>query len=158
MHYGDFHRSLFAMDFTRCCLWLQILEVNNHDFQNMSHNRALEILRGTTHLAITVKSNLLGKPQSLLVSALCHKQFTGQRSLAIHTAFGGIKTTVAIRFHSRFHQLCVFFRDHWQSECNAFFKLPHWISICSYIWCGVECTWYIRCYILLLLSVCRLAG
>ncbi|KAL3876620.1 hypothetical protein ACJMK2_034439 [Sinanodonta woodiana] len=37
----------------------QILEVNGHNFQCISHNRALEILRGTTHLSITVKSNLL---------------------------------------------------------------------------------------------------
>ena len=42
-------------------LQLQILEVNNHNFEHISHNRALEILRGTTHLAITVKSNLLGE-------------------------------------------------------------------------------------------------
>ncbi|XP_050515980.1 rap guanine nucleotide exchange factor 6-like isoform X2 [Diabrotica virgifera virgifera] len=37
----------------------QILEVNNHSFEHMSLARALEILRGTTHLSITVKSNLL---------------------------------------------------------------------------------------------------
>ena len=41
----------------------QILEVNNHNFEHISHNRALEVLRGTTHLSITVKSNLLGKSQ-----------------------------------------------------------------------------------------------
>ncbi len=40
---------------------IQILEVNNHNFEHISHNRALEILRGTTHLSINVKSNLLGK-------------------------------------------------------------------------------------------------
>ncbi|CAH1794604.1 unnamed protein product [Owenia fusiformis] len=44
----------------------QILEVNNHNFQHIHHNRALEILRGTTHLAITVKSNLLGFKEMLL--------------------------------------------------------------------------------------------
>lgn len=37
----------------------QILEVNNHSFEHMSLARALDILRGTTHLSITVKSNLL---------------------------------------------------------------------------------------------------
>ncbi|ESO87122.1 hypothetical protein LOTGIDRAFT_107273 [Lottia gigantea] len=36
----------------------QILEVNGNNFSHISHNRALEILRGTTHLSITVKSNL----------------------------------------------------------------------------------------------------
>ncbi|XP_048248295.1 rap guanine nucleotide exchange factor 6-like isoform X4 [Haliotis rufescens] len=36
----------------------QILEVNGQNFHQISHNKALEILRGTTHLSITVKSNL----------------------------------------------------------------------------------------------------
>lgn len=39
----------------------QILEVNGQSFEHVSHKRALEVLRGTTHLSITVKSNLLGK-------------------------------------------------------------------------------------------------
>lgn len=38
----------------------QILEVNGQSFEHVSHARALEILRGSTHLSITVKSNLLG--------------------------------------------------------------------------------------------------
>lgn len=37
----------------------QILEVNGQSFEHITHSRALEILRGTTHLSITVKSNLL---------------------------------------------------------------------------------------------------
>nr|XP_018902577.1 PREDICTED: rap guanine nucleotide exchange factor 2 isoform X3 [Bemisia tabaci] len=37
----------------------QILEVNGQSFEHVSHKRALEVLRGTTHLSITVKSNLL---------------------------------------------------------------------------------------------------
>lgn len=37
----------------------QILEVNGQSFEHVSHAKALEILRGTTHLSITVKSNLL---------------------------------------------------------------------------------------------------
>ncbi|KAK9885869.1 hypothetical protein WA026_013744 [Henosepilachna vigintioctopunctata] len=37
----------------------QILEVNGQSFEHVSHARALEILKGTTHLSITVKSNLL---------------------------------------------------------------------------------------------------
>ncbi|XP_005105136.2 rap guanine nucleotide exchange factor 2 isoform X2 [Aplysia californica] len=36
----------------------QILEVNGHKFQQIYYNKALEILRGTTHLSIVVKSNL----------------------------------------------------------------------------------------------------
>jgi hypothetical protein len=38
----------------------KILDVNNHNFESISHNKALEILRGSTHLSITVKSNMLG--------------------------------------------------------------------------------------------------
>ena len=36
----------------------QILEVNGQNFQNITHNRALELLRGTTHLSMSIKSNL----------------------------------------------------------------------------------------------------
>ncbi|KAI5739235.1 hypothetical protein M8J77_016752 [Diaphorina citri] len=43
----------------------QILEVNGQSFQHVSHARALEIFRGTTHLSITVKSNLLEFKQML---------------------------------------------------------------------------------------------
>ncbi|XP_060559631.1 rap guanine nucleotide exchange factor 6-like isoform X10 [Ruditapes philippinarum] len=37
----------------------QILEVNGQSMLNISHSKALELLRKTTHLSITVKSNLL---------------------------------------------------------------------------------------------------
>ncbi|KAG8191865.1 hypothetical protein JTE90_019800 [Oedothorax gibbosus] len=43
----------------------QILEVNGQSFEHMSHARALEVLRGTTHLSITVRSNLLGFKEML---------------------------------------------------------------------------------------------
>ena len=36
----------------------QILEVNGQSFEHISHKRALEVLRATTHLSITVRSNL----------------------------------------------------------------------------------------------------
>ncbi|KAL1459965.1 hypothetical protein WDU94_011910 [Cyamophila willieti] len=44
----------------------QIQEVNGQSFQHVTHARALEILRGTTHLSITVKSNLLEFKQMLV--------------------------------------------------------------------------------------------
>lgn len=43
----------------------QILEVNGQSFEHMSHARSLEVLRGTTHLSITVKSNLLAFKEML---------------------------------------------------------------------------------------------
>ncbi|XP_054711179.1 rap guanine nucleotide exchange factor 2-like [Uloborus diversus] len=43
----------------------QILEVNGQSFEVMSHVRALELLRSTTHLCITVKSNLLAFKEML---------------------------------------------------------------------------------------------
>ncbi|XP_054267681.1 rap guanine nucleotide exchange factor 2 isoform X3 [Macrosteles quadrilineatus] len=43
----------------------QILEVNGQSFEHVSHAKALEILRGTTHLSITVKSNLLAFKEML---------------------------------------------------------------------------------------------
>ena len=43
-----------------CHVRCQILDVNNQNCEKVSHNRALELLRGSTHLSITVKSNALG--------------------------------------------------------------------------------------------------
>ncbi|XP_070544204.1 rap guanine nucleotide exchange factor 6-like [Ptychodera flava] len=43
----------------------QILEVNGHNFERMSHAKALEILRGTTHLSITLKTNMLAFKEML---------------------------------------------------------------------------------------------
>jgi len=43
-----------------CFCW-QILDVNNQNFEKISHNRALDILRGSTHLSIIVKSNAVGE-------------------------------------------------------------------------------------------------
>lgn len=37
----------------------QILEVNGQNFEHVTHARAMEILTGTTHLSIAVRSNLL---------------------------------------------------------------------------------------------------
>ncbi|XP_064594655.1 rap guanine nucleotide exchange factor 6-like isoform X3 [Liolophura sinensis] len=45
----------------------QILEVNGVNFETISHTRALEVLRGTTHLSVTVKSNLLAFKEMLQV-------------------------------------------------------------------------------------------
>ncbi|XP_015191609.1 PREDICTED: rap guanine nucleotide exchange factor 2-like isoform X4 [Polistes dominula] len=43
----------------------QILEVNGQSFEHVNHAKALEILRGSTHLSITVKSNLLAFKEML---------------------------------------------------------------------------------------------
>ncbi|XP_023287865.1 rap guanine nucleotide exchange factor 2 isoform X2 [Orussus abietinus] len=43
----------------------QILEVNGQSFDHVNHARALEILRGSTHLSITVKSNLFAFKEML---------------------------------------------------------------------------------------------
>uniref|UniRef100_A0A673LR20 Rap guanine nucleotide exchange factor 2 n=1 Tax=Sinocyclocheilus rhinocerous TaxID=307959 RepID=A0A673LR20_9TELE len=41
----------------------QILEVNGQNFENVPLSKANEILKNNTHLSITVKTNLLGKPE-----------------------------------------------------------------------------------------------
>ncbi|XP_060082252.1 rap guanine nucleotide exchange factor 6-like isoform X3 [Ylistrum balloti] len=46
----------------------QILEVNGSNFQSISHNKALDTLRGTTHLSVTVKYNLLEFKEMLLAA------------------------------------------------------------------------------------------
>lgn len=43
----------------------QILDVNGNSFEHVSYNRAHEILMGTTHLSITVRSNLLAFKEML---------------------------------------------------------------------------------------------
>lgn len=41
--------------------FLQILEVNGQNFENVQLSKANEILKNNTHLSITVKTNLLGE-------------------------------------------------------------------------------------------------
>ncbi|XP_020287053.1 rap guanine nucleotide exchange factor 2-like isoform X4 [Pseudomyrmex gracilis] len=43
----------------------QILEVNGQSFEHVNHAKALDILRASTHLSITVKSNLLAFKEML---------------------------------------------------------------------------------------------
>ncbi|KAL0104370.1 hypothetical protein PUN28_017239 [Cardiocondyla obscurior] len=43
----------------------QILEVNGQSFEHVNHTKALDILRASTHLSITVKSNLLAFKEML---------------------------------------------------------------------------------------------
>ncbi|KHJ45107.1 Transcription factor tfb2, partial [Trichuris suis] len=43
----------------------QILEVNGNNFRRVNRQRALEILRSSTHLSMTVKNNLLGFKEML---------------------------------------------------------------------------------------------
>ncbi|XP_014252109.1 rap guanine nucleotide exchange factor 2 isoform X4 [Cimex lectularius] len=57
----------------------QILEVNGNSFAHISHPKALEILRSSTHLSITVKSNLLGFKE-MLTSASGRSRGTPRRS------------------------------------------------------------------------------
>ena len=38
----------------------ELLTVNGHNFQTVTHQRALDLLRGSTHLCLTVKANRLG--------------------------------------------------------------------------------------------------
>ncbi|XP_072929869.1 rap guanine nucleotide exchange factor 2 [Epargyreus clarus] len=45
----------------------QVLEINGQSFQHVSHAKAMEIITGSTHLSITVKSNLLAFKQMLLM-------------------------------------------------------------------------------------------
>lgn len=45
----------------------QVLEVNGQSFGHVSHAKAMEIITGSTHLYITVKSNLLAFKQMLLL-------------------------------------------------------------------------------------------
>lgn len=45
----------------------QVMEVNGQSFRHVSHAKAMEIITGSTHLSITVKSNLLAFKQMLLM-------------------------------------------------------------------------------------------
>lgn len=50
----------------------QLLEVNCHNFEHMTKNKALEILKGTTHLSITVKYNTLGKEFTFVLAIILY--------------------------------------------------------------------------------------
>ncbi|XP_076365591.1 rap guanine nucleotide exchange factor 2-like isoform X4 [Tachypleus tridentatus] len=86
----------------------QILEVNGQSFEHVSHARALEILRGTTHLSITVRSNLLAFKEMLYtpvnsprqqvrkVSEIAHLQPDPKARLSSHFDLGDIRGIVDI--------------------------------------------------------------
>jgi len=60
---------------------MQIVEVNNKSFEQMTHADALHVLRTNTHLAITVRSNVLGKALISLSSKIVgdlRRDFNGQ--------------------------------------------------------------------------------
>ncbi|XP_049804195.1 rap guanine nucleotide exchange factor 2 isoform X2 [Schistocerca nitens] len=60
----------------------QILEVNGQSFAHVSHSKALEILRGTTHLSITVKSNLLEFKEMLQTPESSPRPRTGHNKVS----------------------------------------------------------------------------
>lgn len=82
----------------------QILEVNGQSFEHVSHVKALEILRATTHLSITIRSNLhafkgaapvslflISEQWNLIVSFLTHfrnAEHAGQLSQAAREKVG----------------------------------------------------------------------
>ncbi|XP_022246938.1 rap guanine nucleotide exchange factor 6-like isoform X4 [Limulus polyphemus] len=86
----------------------QILEVNGQSFEHVSHARALEILRGTTHLSITVRSNLLAFKEMLntpensprqrgrKVSEIARLQSDPRARLSSHFDWGDIKGEMVI--------------------------------------------------------------
>uniref|UniRef100_A0A914CBY5 Rap guanine nucleotide exchange factor n=1 Tax=Acrobeloides nanus TaxID=290746 RepID=A0A914CBY5_9BILA len=44
----------------------EIIEVNNQSFKHVSHTKAIDILKESTHLSMTVKSNLMGFKEMLM--------------------------------------------------------------------------------------------
>lgn len=42
-------------------LFLQIMEINGQNFENISLSKAVDILRNNTHLSLTVKTNIFGE-------------------------------------------------------------------------------------------------
>ncbi|XP_021348182.1 rap guanine nucleotide exchange factor 6-like isoform X7 [Mizuhopecten yessoensis] len=74
-HFIDFEMDACMCDFLEKFekllereLSSDILEVNGSNFLNVSHNKALETLRGTTHLSVTVKYNLRDFKEMLLAA------------------------------------------------------------------------------------------
>ncbi|XP_069123814.1 rap guanine nucleotide exchange factor 6-like isoform X8 [Argopecten irradians] len=70
-HFIDFEMDACMCEFLEKfekLLEREILEVNGSNFQCVSHNKALETLRGTTHLSVTVKYNLLEFKEMLLAA------------------------------------------------------------------------------------------
>ncbi|KAI5643072.1 rasGEF domain-containing protein [Phthorimaea operculella] len=55
----------------------QVIEVNGQSFRHVSQEKAMEIIRGSTHLSITVKSNLLAFKQMLLMPENSSRQRGG---------------------------------------------------------------------------------
>ncbi|XP_076368750.1 rap guanine nucleotide exchange factor 2-like isoform X3 [Tachypleus tridentatus] len=86
----------------------QILEVNGQSFEHVSHARALEVLRGSTHLSVTVRSNLLAfkemlntpenspRPRGRKISEIARLQPDPRARLSSHFDFGDIRGLVDI--------------------------------------------------------------
>lgn len=47
--------------------------MNGQSFEHVNHAKALDILRASTHLSITVKSNLLGESNRLFKTRIDNK-------------------------------------------------------------------------------------
>lgn len=50
--------------------------MNGQSFEHVNHAKALDILRASTHLSITVKSNLLGGSNRLFKTRIDHKKIS----------------------------------------------------------------------------------
>ena len=59
----------------------QILEVNGQSFEHVSQAKALDLLRATTHLSITVRSNLLGLKGELITISLTRSTIDSRMNL-----------------------------------------------------------------------------
>uniref|UniRef100_A0A672RJQ0 Rap guanine nucleotide exchange factor 6 n=1 Tax=Sinocyclocheilus grahami TaxID=75366 RepID=A0A672RJQ0_SINGR len=45
----------------------QIMEINGQNFENISYSKAMDILKNNTHLSLTVKTNIFGMSQIILI-------------------------------------------------------------------------------------------
>lgn len=74
----------------------QILEVNGQSFEHVSNTKALELLMGTTHLSVTVRSNLLTFKEMLSSanSSGCaggrRKEIASKAAVTHHTRLSGV--------------------------------------------------------------------
>uniref|UniRef100_A0A672RJX2 Rap guanine nucleotide exchange factor 6 n=1 Tax=Sinocyclocheilus grahami TaxID=75366 RepID=A0A672RJX2_SINGR len=53
----------------------QIMEINGQNFENISYSKAMDILKNNTHLSLTVKTNIFGMSQIILILIILWNPF-----------------------------------------------------------------------------------
>ncbi|XP_016151461.1 rap guanine nucleotide exchange factor 6-like [Sinocyclocheilus grahami] len=67
----------------------QIMEINGQNFENISYSKAMDILKNNTHLSLTVKTNIFGMSQIILILIILHHVSSVFMAASLHRGLFG---------------------------------------------------------------------